>query len=454
MLARRLLAALLWFCNALALAAPVVLPPERGLQPEQLAVVVNEKDPLSERIGLMYLQLRGIPPANLVRVAFDPDRTTIDPGTFTVQKRRMEAQLPAGIQALALAWTSPYRVGCMSVTSAFAFGYDRAFCAEGCQWTRPSAYAGSISNRPFDDFAIRPAMMLAAADLQQAEALIRRGVAADRTLPKGGIYLVQTQDKARSTRAVMFPEAARRFGYRIPVQVLEADALRDRKDVMLYETGSVFVPDLASNQYLPGAAADHLTSSGGQLTDSHQMSALRWLEAGATGSYGTVVEPCAFTQKFPNPILFLDAYLRGETLLEAYWKSVLMPGQGVFIGEPLARPFAAYRSVQDKGQWWVTSPALTAGAYNVWAADSRKGPFQRVATGVEVSTFAPRLRLPGPVKNFYRLEPLMVLNEGFPPIPSALPAAATKDPTAAATKDPAAAATKDKEPVSKDRGRL
>jgi hypothetical protein len=30
-------------------------------------------------------------------------------------------------------------------------------------------------------------------------------------------------------------------------------------------------------------------------------------------------------------------------LLEAYWKSVAMPGQGLFLGEPLARPFAGRR---------------------------------------------------------------------------------------------------------------
>jgi uncharacterized protein (TIGR03790 family) len=69
------------------------------------------------------------------------------------------------------------------------------------------------------------------------------------------------------------------------------------------------------------------------------MSALRWLEAGATGSYGAVVEPCNFPQKFPHPAIAIGRYLQGETLIEAYWKSVAMPGQGVFIGEPLASPF-------------------------------------------------------------------------------------------------------------------
>ena len=55
--------------------------------------------------------------------------------------------------------------------------------------------------------------------------------------------------------------------------------------------------------------------------------------------YGTVVEPCNLPQKFPYPPVAIGRYLQGETLIEAYWKSVLMPGQGIFIGEPLAAPF-------------------------------------------------------------------------------------------------------------------
>jgi uncharacterized protein (TIGR03790 family) len=71
------------------------------------------------------------------------------------------------------------------------------------------------------------------------------------------------------------------------------------------------------------------------------MSALRWLEAGVTGSFGTVVEPCNYREKFPDPALLLAYYRRGDTLLEAYWRSVAMPDQGLFIGEPLARPWPA-----------------------------------------------------------------------------------------------------------------
>ena len=52
-----------------------------------------------------------------------------------------------------------------------------------------------------------------------------------------------------------------------------------------------------------------------------------------------VVEPCNFLGKFPNVPVLLRHYLSGETLIESYWKSVEMPGQGLFIGEPLAAPF-------------------------------------------------------------------------------------------------------------------
>jgi uncharacterized protein (TIGR03790 family) len=91
--------------------------------------------------------------------------------------------------------------------------------------------------------------------------------------------------------------------------------------------------------FLPGALADHLTSLGGDLLGQGQMSSLRWLDAGATASYGSVSEPCNYWQKFPNPSVLLRHYLQGDTAIEAYWKSVAWPAQGIFIGEPLAAPY-------------------------------------------------------------------------------------------------------------------
>ncbi|MGD7036182.1 TIGR03790 family protein [Methylotuvimicrobium buryatense] len=90
---------------------------------------------------------------------------------------------------------------------------------------------------------------------------------------------------------------------------------------------------------IAGTVGDHLTSTGGVLTGS-KLSIIEWIEAGVTGSYGTVIEPCNFPEKFPHPGVLMFYYLRGSTLIEAYRKSVARPGQGIFIGKPLAKPFA------------------------------------------------------------------------------------------------------------------
>jgi uncharacterized protein (TIGR03790 family) len=125
---------------------------------------------------------------------------------------------------------------------------------------------------------------------------------------------------------------------------VETDALTDRRDVLFYFTGRPVVEELNTNHYLPGAIADHLTSLGGVLFNDQQMSILKWIDAGVTASYGTVTEPCAFPQKFPHPGIVIDRYTRGESVIEAYWKSVAWPGQGVFVGEPMAAPFNSKRT--------------------------------------------------------------------------------------------------------------
>ena len=393
-----------WLFTSSAIAEPRVLAPDNALQPEQLGIVINDEDPLSIKIGNYYRERRNIPAANVVHLRIPTTKTEISPGEFAVQKKKLDLLMPARVQALALTWAAPYRVGCMSITSAFAFGFDTRYCASGCVMTATSDYFDSSSRMPFDNLRIRPAMMLAARDLPAATALIERGIAADGSLPKGAAYLLATSDNARSARKVFFAETYNAFGNQLPVHILQSDTLKNTNDVMFYFTGLVQVPDIESNHFLPGAVADHLTSFGGRLTDSSQMSALRWLEAGATGSYGTVVEPCAFTTKFPNPALLMQHYLAGETLIEAYWKSVAMPGQGVFIGEPLARPYGAYRVEQRNGRWYVEGSALRPGNYVLLGADKITGPFEHIASGLLVSALTQSLELPTPLRAFYKLQ--------------------------------------------------
>lgn len=45
---------------------------------------------------------------------------------FGIIKAAAEQQTLPQIQAYVLTWAAPYRVECMSITSAFAFGFDLA----------------------------------------------------------------------------------------------------------------------------------------------------------------------------------------------------------------------------------------------------------------------------------------------------------------------------------------
>jgi hypothetical protein len=189
----------------------------------------------------------------------------------------------------------------------------------------------------------------------------------------------------------------------IPTEIVETNALENKRDVMFYFTGLTQVPSLDSNTFLPGAIGDHLTSAGGILFGGSQMSSLRWLEAGATGSYGAVVEPCNFPNKFPVPGVVMARYLQGETLIEAYWKSVQMPGQGIFIGEPLARPFAGIAHQAHDGGLTLSARLIPPGMYIVQAAPSMMGPYRSVGR-LPVSWGTHEIKLDKVPPAYYRFE--------------------------------------------------
>ncbi len=314
--------------------------PATALDAHDLAMIVNDSDPLSQQIADYYQQQRHIPAEQVIHIHLPLRRAVLSKGEFESIKQQIDEKTPKHVQAFVLTWVQPFRVECMSITTAFAAGFDPAFCAEGCKPTRNSPYFASEAAKPNEKHGWRPTMVLAAPTFAEAKKIIDRGVAADFTRPSGSAYLLKTSDQARSSRAAFFPEIKDKLGPFWPVNYLEQEFIAGRDDVMFYFTGLTRVPHIAENRYLPGAVADHLTSAGGVMSGSDQMSIMEWLKAGATGSYGAVVEPCNFPAKFPNPGILMYFYLRGSSLIEAYWKSVAQPGQGIFVGEPLAKPFA------------------------------------------------------------------------------------------------------------------
>lgn len=322
------------------------LPRVQGrLTAAELGLLINLADPYSVAVGEYYARRRSIPEANILRLSL-PTRATLTVAEFDALNDQVRAKLGLTVQALALAWSQPYAVECNSITAALAMGFQAEICKQSCAASKQSPYFSYLGARPAADLGFKPAMLLAARSVQSGQALIERGIAADHSLPAFApvnAFFVSTPDKARNVRAVLFPPPGLLRSAGVEVHQVATPALPPLRRTLIYQTGLAQVDGLDSVEWQPGALADHLTSYGGQLErlpQSGQMSAVDWLEAGATASYGAVSEPCNHVQKFPHPQLLLLFYLQGMTALEAYWHSVEWPGQGVFIGEPLAAPFA------------------------------------------------------------------------------------------------------------------
>jgi uncharacterized protein (TIGR03790 family) len=321
----------IWLCGAQACA--------EGLTADRLGVIFNQNDAASVRIANYYAAQRHIPARNLVGLSV-PDRASLSRAELQVLRESMIERLPSAVQSLLLLWSRPYAVECMSITSAFAAGYQPGFCEPGCGPTTADPLFDTAGWLPADTAGWLPAMLLPTQDENLARAVIDRGVRADGSEPQGTVYLVRTQDAARNVRAAEYRDTELLLGGRINMRELTTPVETAPTGAIAYFTGASSVDELRRIGFLPGAVADHLTSTGGMLEGGTQMPAVAWLLQGATASYGTVSEPCNRLQKFPDVTVLLRHYLNGETLLEAYWKSVAMPGQGLFVGEPLARPYA------------------------------------------------------------------------------------------------------------------
>lgn len=421
-----------------ASARPVatLLAPRRGLQPSEIGVLVNDHDQQSVEVASYYQQKRRIPDGNIVHLNFDeaklyPGFTVnngIDPKDFAALKAQVDAALGPQIQALAITWSRPFRIAGFnyyptnySITSAFTFGIDPAYLSSpSCNPMPENPYFNSNSSKPYTDFHIRPTMMLAGVDAAHVKATIDRGVAADASFPSGTGWFVRTPDAARSNpRFADFKSTVESWLRPDTLRLVYADfsaggpgVITQRPNILFYETGLANVPGLETNTYAPGALADHLTSSGGDLFGNGQMSILRWLEAGATGSYGTETEPCARPQKFPRASVLVKNYFLGDSALEAYLKSVEWPAQGVFVGEPLARPFGTKARLEN-GTLTITTTSLEPGVtYVLSSAPTSVGPFTRLKA---VSVFAYQfttISAAGVTAPFYKLDRASASNRG------------------------------------------
>src|ERR1043166_6370898 len=339
-----------------------------------VVVVVNQNSTNSVQLGNYYCEKRQVPPQNVLRINWTGANTDWSLADFTTSLRDPllsmvnSRQLTNQIDYVLLSMDIPFRIEASgsynSTTAALFYGFksDTApplVCLPpSCSLPDSSSNSYAFSEMPFRN--ARPdtastnsflTLMLTDTSLAEAKVIVDRAVASDSSFPTQTVYLARTTDDARSVRFVEFDNAILATRVRGDNSLVRIDSDATSFTNLLGLLTGLATLSLPVNAFAEGAMGDSLTSFGGIiLGNSGQTSLLAFLNAGAAGSYGTVWEPCNYTQKFPDPqnYFYQD---RGFCLAEAYYQSVRNPYQGLFAGEPLAAPFAR----RGAGAW--NSPA-------------------------------------------------------------------------------------------------
>jgi len=354
------------------------------------------------QLGNYYAEQRQLPPQNVLRINWADGNSISTRDQFEaklaapLKNALTERGLTNQIDFVVLSMDIPYRLtetnGVNSTTSALFYGFKSdaippPSLPDSCSLPTASfnAYAGSEdifrNTAPGDADNTYLVTMITASNLAQAKLIIDRGLASDAAFPTQTVVLGKnSNDPPRNVRYVTFDNTV--FNTRLrgnySVQRGNFNTPNGLTNLLGYQNGH-YGFNISSNEFVPGAMADSLTSFGGVLFEPNggQTTLLKFLEGGATGSYGTVVEPCNYLEKFPSPQnYFYQA--RGFTLAECYYQSLTNPYQGLIVGEPLAAPFA-----QPAGGAWSNLPpnALLSGMTNLalqFIASDAKHPLQQV----------------------------------------------------------------------------
>jgi len=357
---------------------------KESINEQNLFIIANTNDPSSLDLATQYAKQRNIDSAHIIKITI-PVKSSITYAEAQVIQDAIAVYPQA--KGFALAWSMPYTVGGKQTITSYVSMGRLAFekwpvNASGCFYTDTSAYydrfaeaftrspstVKSVTVDTSGTVQVRPSMLLSSHTSQNLSNLaaysplstsiqdynagaletIAKGLSADHKEFVASGYFGITSDTVRSRRATTStydPKAVSTYSTtynKIKLNLITGNVLGGKKDILIFQTGlaNLDPSESKTNVFLPGAVADTLTSFSGSLYGGGQVSALAFLRAGATASYGTSFEPCAYYEKFPESIVYVPNMLVGDTILEAYWKSVKLPAEGVFIGEPLARPYA------------------------------------------------------------------------------------------------------------------
>jgi uncharacterized protein (TIGR03790 family) len=369
-----------------------------GGGPENVLMVVNALSEDSRTVANHYIDLRKIPPSNVLFVNSPPAngilpalqyrKRILDPVDKAIEERGLKNQIdyvvfscdfswqinflseypgekfPRGWQPHAGISSAMYlsefiranRKEFMGVNSNFycAPPSDVIVFSRGFR----SSYKWGVGGRRTGQDGISY-MLSAVLGVTQGKGnsvseiiwYLERAALADGTAPKGTIYFAKNSNVRSTTRDATFPAAVRFLSMAgVRSEIIPEIFPTYKQDMAGVTCGyGVINPAASKSRFLPGAICDNLTSYGGMFSPKNQQTVVsEFLRLGAAGACGTVVEPTASTQKFPNNSLHVH-YANGCSLAESFYQSVACPFQQLLVGDPLCQPWAKAPKVSVTG---------------------------------------------------------------------------------------------------------
>ena len=355
-------------------------------------LVVNQASTNSVELGNYYCERRQIPAENVLRIRWTGGNVSWNQSQFEtnllhplvemVAARKLDGQIQYVVLSMDIPFQTTYLQTINSTTAALFYGLKNAAGAEWPSITNSYARSEQSFAAAKPQSAKGPSFlttMITAQSLDQARAIVDQGVASDGLAPNEPVIFAKTSDSLRNIRHRAFDNAIldlRLMGRPSTVRT-NSNQTFGLTNLFGLQTGLANF-SVSPRMFVPGAVADSLTSHGGVIFGPNsQTTLLAFLQAGATGSYGTVAEPTPNPDKFPDPMVYFYQ-ARGFSLAEAYYQSVFIPHEGLIVGEPLAAPYARPGSIR----WLNVSANSALGGVAQLAvqavAHSPQRPLQRV----------------------------------------------------------------------------